>query len=139
MARQTALPTIVPSGSPPFGSLRPACPVALPLVGAVVVVVGAAGAPGVEVAVAPVVAVVPGGRGVVVVLVSSPRRYFPSSVPPQPGATSSTAATTAVTGIIVRSANQSPPEVLWCSVRKRASLPAVAVGLARGWWRDALG
>ena len=92
-----------------------------------VVDVDDAGGPGPEGVVGPVVAVVPGDLVVVVVVVSSPRRYFPSSVPPQPEVPNSTAAVTAVTGIIVRSANPCPPT---CSVRKRASLPGGRGGAA---------
>jgi hypothetical protein len=92
----------------------------LPLVEAVVVVVaGAGGDDGTPDAgdVEAVVADVAGARGAVVVLVNSPRRYFPSRVPPQPGvASSATAATTArtVAGITVRSVNPSPPEAARC-------------------------
>jgi len=86
--------------------------VALPLVGAVVLVVaeagGTPGAPGPAGAVAAVVPDVTGARGAVVVLVSSPRRYLPSSVPPQAGAASIAAAIAAARAVAVRSANPSP-------------------------------
>ena len=65
----------------------------------VVVVVGA---------VAGVVAVDRGPR--VVVVVSSPRRYLPSSVPPQAGATRNPAMIKAETDVTLRSVNRRPPE-----------------------------
>ena len=68
--------------------------------------------------VATVDGVVPGGPAPpvapVVVVVSSPRRYLPSSVPPQAEARSSPAAITAVAGITLRRVNLVPPEPLRC-------------------------
>jgi hypothetical protein len=83
----------------------------LPLVGVVVVVV----------VVTTVAGVVPVDRDPpVVVVVISPRRYLPSSVPPQAEARSSPAAITAVAGFTLRRVNRRPPETP--TVRKRRSL-----------------
>jgi len=61
-------------------------------------------------AVGAVVGLVPGTRAPPVVeVVIWPRRYFPSSVPPQPAARSNPAASSAVAGIILRSSNRLPP------------------------------
>jgi hypothetical protein len=71
----------------------------------VVVVAVELGAPGTVGLVGAVVVV---ERGAVDVVVSWPRRYLPSSVPPHPGATSAKATAKAVAGIKVRSANSLP-------------------------------
>lgn len=100
---------MLPPVRTPFGSPPAAAPTAVPPLVTVVVVVGAD----------PGAGVVAGGRVVVVVDVSWPCRYLPSSVPPQPGETSVKAAARAVAGITIRSANRRPPNR---SVRKRRSL-----------------
>jgi hypothetical protein len=77
----------------------------LPLVGVVVVVD----------VVATVAGVVPVDRDPpVVVVVSSPRRYLPSNVPPQAVLRSSSAVIRAVAGITLRSVNRRPPKPLRC-------------------------
>src|SRR5207237_8256373 len=122
-------PTVVPPGATPGGAPRPAGAAAFPRGGAVVVVVDdAAGVPGTGAW--GLVAGGEAGRGPVVVLVSPPRRYLPSSVPPQAGATSSTALTRAVAGITVRSANPRSPRAR--PVRKRSSLSACFRSFALG-------
>ena len=73
-------------------------------------------------AVGAVVGLVPGARAPPVVeVVIWPRRYFPSSVPPQPATTSNAAATSPAAGFIFRSSNRLPPGTP--TARKRRSLP----------------
>lgn len=80
----------------PSGSPRPSDSAAFPLVGAVVAVVT-------------VVWLVPDGWGPPVVeVVSCPRRYRPSRVPPQPAANTAHTAVTAVARFALDSANPSP-------------------------------
>ena len=98
MARQAALPPMVPPGLDRSGSPSPARVVALPLVGTVGAVVAGGAVP-----------VVAGARGpLVVVVVSSPRRYLPSSVPPQPARRMAQADTRAAAGFALSIANPRP-------------------------------
>jgi hypothetical protein len=70
-----------------------------------------------------VVGLVPGRRAPPVVeVVIWPRRYFPSSVPPQPATRKNPAATSPAAGIIFRSSNRLPPGTP--TARKRRSLPS---------------
>ena len=85
----------------------------MPLLTVVVVDVEGAGAPGAEDAVGLVGGVVAGaGAGawrVVVEVVSSPRRYLPSSVPPQPAPSSARVAARAAVADAVRRTNRHSP------------------------------
>lgn len=60
----------------------------------------------------------------VVVVVSWPRRYFPSRVPPQPAANSIPAVTRTVAGVTFRSSNRLPPGTP--TVAGRRSLPMIS-------------
>src|SRR5688500_16381193 len=96
MERQTAPPPMVPPALTPSGSPRPSDSAAFPPVGAVAAVVG-------------VVWLVPAGWVPrVVEVVSCPRRYLPSSVPPQPAANSTPTAVTAAARFALDSVNPSP-------------------------------
>src|SRR5688500_18222466 len=112
MARQTALSPMVPPALAPSASPRPSDSAAFPLVGAVVVVVGA-------------VWLVPGGRvPPVVEVVICPRRYLPSRVPPQPATSSPQTAVTAVARFALDSAIPSP------RTRRCGNAAAYASGMA---------
>jgi len=88
-------------------------------VAAVVDVVAGPWPPGGAGPVGPGGAVVTAGREVVVELVSSPRRYLPSSVPPQPAPATVRPAANATIAVAVRRANRRSPDRL---VRKRRSI-----------------
>jgi hypothetical protein len=97
---------MVPPGKAPSRSPRRSKPAAFPLVGTVVVVVA-------------VVEVVAGARlPAVVEVVSCPRLYLPSSVPPQPAPNRPQTTITVVARLALGNA-KSPPDP---SVRKRRSL-----------------
>jgi hypothetical protein len=102
---------MVPPGMDRPGSPIPARLVALPLVGTVVAVVAGGAVP-----------LAAGARGpLVVVVVSSPRRYLPSSVPPQPATRMAQADTRAAARFALCIANPRPPGPLGT---ERCSLPA---------------
>lgn len=104
---------MVPPGRAPSPSPRPPGSAAFPLVGAVVVLVGAVGA-------------VPGaGLVPVVEVVICPRRYLPSSVPPQPATNSPQTAITVARFALDRPlmdwANSTPPNPTFGNVAAYAS------------------
>src|SRR5687768_13244362 len=113
MARQTALPPMVPPALAPSGSPRSSDSAAFPLVGAVV-------------AVGAVVRLVPEGWvPPVVEVVSCPRRYRPSRVPPQPATNSMHTAVTAAARLALDRANPSP------RTRRYGNAAAYASGMAQ--------